>query len=262
MKSALDKIKAIIIGAAGFLIFAVLWPFRKKSSLLKAVILNKALRRFLRKGVPERNLQFLFELDRKIYDLEGQNAVLYGKGIHPKHRITGYHEFFTRNINPGERVLDIGCGNGIVDYEIATSVAGAEVAGIDISGENIRWASGHYEHPHLKFFQGDALRDLPGESFDVVILSNVLEHVDERTDFLKRIVSSIGPHRLLVRVPLFEREWRVPLKKELGVDYRLDETHRTEYTQESFLEEIRQAGLQAEHMEVRWGEIWAVVKPI
>jgi hypothetical protein len=47
----------------------------------------------------------------------------------------------------------------------------------------------------------------------------------------------------------------------LGLDYRLDPTHRIEYTQESFAEEIQQAGLEIAHQEVRWSEIWAELKP-
>ena len=53
----------------------------------------------------------------------------------------------------------------------------------------------------------------------------------------------------------------VPLMKELGLDYRLDSTHYTEYTQEEFLEELEKARLTAETYKVRWGEIWALVKP-
>jgi len=67
---------------------------------------------------------------------------------------------------------------------------------------------------------------------------------------------------MLIRVPLFERDWRVPLKRELGVEWRLDSTHMTEYTLESFAEEIAGAGLSIIHQEVRWGEIWAEVRPL
>ncbi len=69
----------------------------------------------------------------------------------------------------------------------------------------------------------------------------------------------MNPKRFLIRIPLFEREWRVPLKKELGVEWRLDTTHETEYTLESFSSEISEAGLRITHQEVRWGEIWAEV---
>jgi len=53
----------------------------------------------------------------------------------------------------------------------------------------------------------------------------------------------------------------VPLKQELGLDYRLDPTHHIEYTRENFEEEVRQAGLEIAHIEMRWGEIWAELKP-
>ena len=69
----------------------------------------------------------------------------------------------------------------------------------------------------------------------------------------------IIPKRFLIRVPLFERDWRVPLKKELGVEWRLDLDHKTEYTLESFAEEMRQANLKITYQEVRWSEIWAEV---
>ena len=44
--------------------------------------------------------------------------------------------------------------------------------------------------------------------------------------------------------------------EELGIDYRLNSGHHIEYTNESFQEELREAGLEVVHLEVRWGEIW------
>jgi len=80
-------------------------------------------------------------------------------------------------------------------------------------------------------------------------------------EFLDRVVRKVRPGRVLLRVPMFERDWRVPLKKELGMDYRLDPTHFTEYTPESFTAELEAAGLVVVHEEFRWGEIWAEAVP-
>ena len=102
---------------------------------------------------------------------------------------------------------------------------------------------------------------LPAGHFSVVVLSNVLEHLRGRPEFLRRLAQSAQPERILIRVPLYERDWRVPLKQELGVEWRLDRTHETEYTLESFAQEVDQAGLRTVHLEVRWGEIWAEVLP-
>lgn len=37
---------------------------------------------------------------------------------------------------------------------------------------------------------------------------------------------------------MFNRNWITPYKKEMGVEWRLDETHQIEYTKESFYEEM------------------------
>jgi hypothetical protein len=95
------------------------------------------------------------------------------------------------------------------------------------------------------------------KSYDVVVLSNVLEHLHGRPEFLKKVQKLTQAKRFFIRVPLFERDWRVPLKKELGVEWRLDPDHKTEYTLYSFANDVKDAGLQIEHLEVRWGEIWS-----
>jgi len=201
----------------------------------------------------------LFELDARLYSLQGQLAVIYGGGLHTKHRHTRYHDFFTRRVQAGERVLDIGCGNGALTRDIAEH-AGAEVTGIDLAEANIAVARQRHPHPRVRYLVGDALSDLPDERFDVIVMSNVLEHLDQRSAFLRQVQARYLPARWLIRVPLFERDWRVPLKRELGVEYRLDPTHLIEYTQEAFASELCEAGLQIAHQEIRWGEIWAEVR--
>jgi SAM-dependent methyltransferase len=209
---------------------------------------------------PAEALHFLFHIDRRLYDLEGIKAIEYDGGIHTKHRHIRYHDFFVARVRPGEKVLDIGCGNGAVAHDIAEH-SGATVVGIDLDAQNIAMARSRYAHPRAEYRAGNVLTDLPVERFDVVILSNVLEHLPGRSAFLRRIAEAALPSRLLIRVPLFERDWRVPLTKELGLDYRLDPTHETEYTLESFAEEMAEAGLKVVHQEVRWGEIWAEAVP-
>jgi SAM-dependent methyltransferase len=209
---------------------------------------------------PDEALRFLFRLDAAFYDLQGRASTQYGGGLHTKHRHLRYHDFFVSRVQTGERVLDIGCGLGAVAYDVAEK-AGAEVLGIDLNADNIALARQRYAHQRVTYQVGDALKDLPTNPFDVVMLSNVLEHLSGRAEFLHRVQIAARPIRLLIRVPLFERDWRVPLKRELGVEWRLDPTHETEYTLESFAEEMAAAALQVSYQEVRWGEIWAEVIP-
>ena len=212
-------------------------------------------------GMPsDEALRFLFRLDAALYSLEGKKAVDYDGGIHTKHRHTRYHDFFINNIQPDERILDVGCGIGALAYDVAEK-SQARVTAIDLSPNNIAKASKHYNHPRVRYIVGDVMQRLPDGTFDVVILSNILEHLKERPVFLRRIREAVSPSRLLIRVPLFERDWRVPLKRELGVEWRLDSTHETEYTLESFAKEMVAAGLRIDCQVVRWGEIWAVTLP-
>ena len=184
-------------------------------------------------------------------------AIRYEGGVHPKHRLMQYHSFFVDRLRSGERVLDVGCGVGAVAFSMAN--AGSVVTGIDFNQENIRTAQSRFRHANLRFIVGDATRDLPAGEFDSIVLSNVLEHIEHRPAFLIMLMERIKPLRLLIRVPMINRDWLVPMKKELGLPYFSDASHYVEYTDESFRAEMQEAGLKVLHLQIQWGEIWAEV---
>jgi len=154
-----------------------------------------------------------------------------------------------------DRVLDVGCGRGIVAYDVAKKAK--TVTGIELEPKNIAFAREHYQRPNLTFVLGDALKEIPTGQFDVVILSNVLEHLEGRVPFIKSILK-LAP-KALIRVPMITRDWMVLYKKEAGIDYRLDDTHFIEYTEDEFRTEIEQANLRILSIQIRFGEIWAVI---
>lgn len=241
---------------------------RLSRSLLRALprrlverVLGGFVARYARALAPEEGLRFLFALDRQTYYLEGKLAIQYGDGVHTKHRHTHYHDFFVQRVRKGERVLDVGCGNGALAHDLATQ-AGAYVVGIDIDPANVHTAQVRHAHPNITYIHGDALRDLPAnENFDVIVLSNVLEHLKQRVDFLRKLAALYQPRVVLIRVPNYERDWRVPLWDELRLDYRLDPTHEIEYTQSAFREEIAEAGLEIVTLQAIWGELWVETHP-
>jgi len=61
---------------------------------------------------------------------------------------------------------------------------------------------------------------------------------------------------------MINRDWLTYYKKEMGIEYRLDPTHRIEYTMESLREELEKAGLSIEKVSVQFGEIWAVARAL
>lgn len=177
-------------------------------------------------------------------------------GLHPKHRLMNYHKFFVDNVGENNTVLDIGCGNGALTYDIAKKAK--KVVGIDLKEQNISIAKRKFSRENMEYVHGDALTDLPNKRFDVIILSNVLEHIDKRTKFLTSLKKLA--HKFLIRVPMLNRSWIDIYKKELGLEYRLDNTHFIEYTFESFKEELDKAGLHILDYSIQFGEIWTVVE--
>ena len=208
-------------------------------------------------GALRRGFHILDMVDRVI----AERATAYGGGIHPKHRLTGYHDFFVENIPRGSRVLDIGCGYGAVARSIAERVEDVQVTGIDLDEANIRQAGEGPKLPNLAFVQGDATQSVPEGAWDVLVLSNVLEHVERRVAFLRALVAKSGARLVLIRVPLYQRHWHLPLREELGLSYFSDLTHFIEHTEAEFLQETEDSGLNMIEMNTRWGEIWAICRP-
>lgn len=205
-------------------------------------------------------MRVLLGLDSRLYEMQGPAAKEYGGGVHTKHKHMKYYEFFTRNLQPGMKVIDIGSGNGLLDMRLVENIDGLEVVGLEINPDNVAQARNLHSHPRIKFIQGDVNEFEPEGSFDVVILSNVLEHFPNRVELLKRLIEKTEAHTFLIRVPSFERDWRVPLKRELGIEHRLDPTHFVEYTSAQFEAEVSEANLIIDSLSTQWGEIWSVLK--
>ncbi|MBA4147191.1 MAG: methyltransferase domain-containing protein [Verrucomicrobia bacterium] len=74
------------------------------------------------------------------------------------------------------KVLDYGCGAGGCTELLKEFFPESEIHGIDISNEAIRTAQTRYPDCYFAGFDG-ALASYPGESFDLIFSSHVLEHV-------------------------------------------------------------------------------------
>lgn len=200
-------------------------------------------------------IKFSVWINNFSYKLISFLAVKENGGIHPKHRILDYHRFFLDNIAPGDTILDIGCGNGSVALDVAKK--SGKVVAIDLSARNIEQAKKSASLSNIQYLLGDATKHEFAERFDAIILSNVLEHIEDREAFLDKI-KHLAP-KILVRVPLLSRDWLAVYKKEQGLEYRLDKTHSTEYTEESFRKEMEKSGLEIKDHRISFGELYAVI---
>jgi 2-polyprenyl-3-methyl-5-hydroxy-6-metoxy-1,4-benzoquinol methylase len=110
-------------------------------------------------------------------------------------------------IQPGERVLDLGCGRGYWAGKAAR--AGADVVAYDVKRERVARAAIRY--PRVRFVHGSAEETgLEDESFDVVLILSVLEHTAEPERVLAEIARVLRPGgRLALTTDTFDDErWR------------------------------------------------------
>lgn len=226
-------------------------------------MVKRWLKNFLsRPFLARRIVKTALHLHNWSYRLAGQySQFLEPDRLHPKHRLMRYHEWFTARVKPHWQVLDIGCGNGALAYDLKGCCA--VVVGIDMNLSNLEIAQSRFSRKGITYLYGDATQWEFAEKFDAIVLSNVLEHIEDRVRFLKAIYSHQDPAHppvLLLRVPMLTRDWITLYKREQGVEWRLDPTHFTEYTLESLLKELQDAGLRIESYDIQFGEFYGVVK--
>jgi amino acid adenylation domain-containing protein/thioester reductase-like protein len=100
-----------------------------------------------------------------------------------------------------QRVLDIGCGNGLLLFRIAPHCS--HYCGMDISAEAIHYIEQQLQNneqdwSHVKVFQGAAheLAEFKPASFDTVILNSVIQYfpsVDYLVQVIEKIVNLVKP---------------------------------------------------------------------
>jgi SAM-dependent methyltransferase len=247
--------RALLLGLADAL--AVLWRLipGRRGIVTGLMVLDS------RGSDPAAGLKRLFATRDTLDFVIAERAMALGRGVHPKHRLTGYHRFFIDRIAATARVLDIGCGIGAVARSIALARPGATVVGIDNDAGRLGEAMAGQRPANLSFVAGDATVAVPEGPWDVLVLSNVLEHIVDRVGFLAALRATSKAPLFLIRVPHFERDWQMAMRRELGVNHHSDPDHKIEHTVEEFGAETAAAGLEVVELLTPWGEIWAALRP-
>jgi 2-polyprenyl-3-methyl-5-hydroxy-6-metoxy-1,4-benzoquinol methylase len=95
------------------------------------------------------------------------------------------------------RILDVGCGTGVaLTRPVAETFPMIDVTGVDTDPASIAWARTQRDLSNLTFTHPDELPD--GAEFDLVIVSEVLEHVDEPLDFLQWVRNRLTNNGIVV----------------------------------------------------------------
>ena len=133
--------------------------------------------------------------------------------------------------NP-QSVLDAGCGEGFVTRYLAQQNPALRLTGMDLSPDAVAYAQTQFGE--LATFRTGSIYKLPfsDNSFDVVLCSEVLEHLDD-TDRAIHELKRVARHHVLITVP---REpyfkWLNDIGRSLGVSP--DPGHVNFWTKTSF----------------------------
>jgi 2-polyprenyl-6-hydroxyphenyl methylase/3-demethylubiquinone-9 3-methyltransferase len=150
----------------------------------------------------------------------------------------------------GLRILDIGCGGGILCEPLAR--LGAEMVGADPSDQNIAAAREHAARSGVavdyRCTTAEALADA-GERFDIVLAMEVVEHVTDRTGFVGTCGRLVRPGGLFFGSTI-NRTLRALAFAIVGAEYVLRWVPRGTHqwsklvTPEEFRSDLRAAGLE------------------
>ena len=157
---------------------------------------------------PEKYYKFTRRLERKIRHWLGRSTrrVVEGCLKNPRYlrlekdiREGGYHD-----------VLDLGCWEGHFAVALGARNPSIRVTGTDIASTNIEIANELNHSPNVRFQQGaaeDVVNLFPPESFDFVMLFEILEHVINVERVLATALAVLKPGgKIAITVPATEEE--------------------------------------------------------
>jgi len=93
-------------------------------------------------------------------------------------------------------ILEVGCGNGNICYQLAYE--GHHVKGIDLDEASIAYANAHFKNENLEYEVKAAEELINGHTYDVIICSEVLEHLYDPISVLRTITRLLADNGILI----------------------------------------------------------------
>lgn len=159
------------------------------------------------------------------------------------------HRILVEEARRYSSVLECGCANGFLTRLIAAD-GGPRVVGVEYEAEGAEQAARFCQRVVVADLNREDWTEQVGETFDLVIFGDVLEHLLRPSETLHRAARLLKPGgRVLVSLPNIAH-WTIRARLMAGnFDYQsagiLDTTHLRFFTVKSANEMIRQAGYRS-----------------
>src|SRR2546423_9247134 len=136
-------------------------------------------------------------------------------------------------VEPGQRGLDVGCGTGIIQRQLQSGL-GWHVDGCDLNSEALtrNWTPDARIMLYNVFDRTIALR----ETYDYLVMFDVLEHIQEPVPFLEAALHSLKPGGIVFI--------NVPALPSLFSRYDVAAGHFRRYTRSALADELQRAGIE------------------
>tara|TARA_B100000575_G_scaffold271502_1_gene252853 strand:+ start:379 stop:1107 length:729 start_codon:yes stop_codon:yes gene_type:complete len=139
-----------------------------------------------------------------------------------KDKIQEHFKISNKNENSlvGLRILDIGCGGGLISEPMAR--LGAEVTGIDASQKNITIAKIHSEKNKLKinYLNSSPEQLIDEKKFDIILNLEIVEHVDNVELYIKSCYNLLKKNGIMFTATI-NRSLMSYIKAIIGAEYIL-----------------------------------------
>jgi SAM-dependent methyltransferase len=131
-----------------------------------------------------------------------------------------YLHFITQRLPEGKRrILEIGCGHG--DLLFQAQILGFEVRGIEFSPSAVAVANRRLGAGVVQAGTSETV-DMPQQYFDVVVASDVLEHVRDPRSFLSFVYERLKPGGLVFLITPSPDSWSRKLLGRHWMEYKVE----------------------------------------
>lgn len=153
------------------------------------------------------------------------------------------------DLPPESRVLDAGCGPGLVSE--AFLKAGHSVFGVDLSAEMIARARKRVNAygDRATFIQESIYDDIPGTLFDAAVSRYVVHHVTDPLKFIERQVELLRPGGVLIVCDHATDPDPLLAERHEQLEHDRDSTHTRNLTSGALADLLASAGLSQIRME-------------